>query len=257
MKKAFLLMLAFVLCSTALFAEGSRDTIVVTKSNVERGSLFKEKPVDLSKTKEKPDYPRLRVALDAGYGFRPGETYSMNNLSKGFSYDCSATWYFSRNWGMGLKYQDFRTKGVQHIKTGPDGSYIYTDDSESNGTIEDKVNVFFVGPFASYRFLSADKRHAFIVNLGIGKINYRDYGKVMDVKITTKSGNAGVSMDLGYDFRITKHFCAGASASVSSGIATLLYITDSEGLTYSYELPTDEYINLTNMSFNIGVRYIL
>lgn len=204
--------------------------------------------------------PTWRIAVQGGFVYRIGKvdnslgaemTEYLESLRKGFCYSADVTHYFSEALGVGVKYSDGRFSGSVL------GTATFIDGSTRSGTCSDKIDFRLVGPFLSYRWVSANARNAFYINYGLGYLGMTDDSVVITDSFTMKGGTLGQFSDIGYDFSITKKLALGASVSFIAGTLSSYTIYNSGGSSQSFQLEKDEYESLDHLTFSLGLRLLL
>ena len=202
--------------------------------------------------------PSWRIALHGGYAFQTGKVDKnqeqvvvdhAKKLRHCVSYGADVTWYLVKSFGVGLKYSNIHTANSENV------TLKYTDGTHRSGLMEDKIDISFVGPMASYRLLSRNMRSAFIVNFGLGYMRYRNNFVLIDPYVM-KGGTMGYVWDVGYDFGITDKIAIGAMLSLASGVLTN-YKTNLNGAMENVSLEENSYIGLGHLSASIGLRFNL
>ncbi|MBO9732708.1 MAG: autotransporter domain-containing protein [Chitinophaga sp.] len=200
------------------------------------------------------DFPAFRISVNGGYSYRLGKIGSQFNgeardylkkLKSGFNIGADATYYFQEKMGVGLKYSRFHASnsGVFPIPGG-------------NVSTSDNISINFIGAIFGTRLYNKAKTNAFYANVGLGYLGFRNNSAVAINKMILKGGTAGTSLDLGYDFRITRYLSAGAQASLITGTLSSIKIEQSNG-TSSVDLKDDEKENLTHLNLSAGIRFTL
>ncbi len=200
--------------------------------------------------------PSWRIGIQGGYAYRLGRVdKSMDQvlvdhtekMKNGFGFSADATWYFMQSLGVGVKYDAHFASNGEYV------TVTYDDGTQESGQMKENVNVWFLGPMVSYRALSRNMRHAFIMNLGAGYIGYKDNMMLIDPFII-KGASAGYLYELGYDFNISKNIAVGAMLTMISG-SLHSYKTDASG---SWEkVSLDEAQNLSHIGLSVGIRFNL
>lgn len=209
-----------------------------------------------SDTTVNSSYPSWRIGVQGGYAHRLGKVDRnmdqvlvdhTKKMKNGFGFSADATWYFMQSFGVGLKYDAHSASNSEYV------TVTYDDGSQESGKMKENVNVWFLGPMISYRVLSKNMRHAFIMNLGAGYINYKDNVTLIDPYII-KGSSVGYLYEIGYDYNIKKNVAIGAMLTMISG-SLYNYQTNASG---SWEkVSLDEAQNLSHIGLSIGLRFNL
>lgn len=207
-------------------------------------------PVD-AKVDGPKDFPRLRLAINGGWSYRLAKVAGnlsstqqdyIKGLKSGYSYGAELAYYWSKKAGIGAKYDVFRSRNELE------------DVSGQVVVLSDDVAISFIGPYYSSRFLTANKKNSFLMNVGLGYVGYNDkafFGS--DYELT--GGTAGLLVDLGYDIGLSKSFALGFQLSFIGGTLTQ-YMIDDGFKTTTIELDEDEYEGLARINLSVGLRLI-
>ena len=204
----------------------------------------------------KEKYPRFRAALNGGWSYRLAklsnnipsdfEQYS-KELKSGYSYGLDLSYYFSEQLGFGFKYSNFNSKNeIDIVSTYPDGSTLY-------GKMSDNISINFIGPFFSTRFLNANKRNCFLMNLGIGYLGYKN-DAILISNYKLKGNTVGFCWDIGYDIGLSKNFALGFQASYTAGTLREYELSDATKV-QTIKLDENNYENLSRIDLSIGLRF--
>ncbi len=205
-------------------------------------------------------FPRQLIALNSGFSYDPGrqnaghspnfESY-LDQLRSGFHLEASYIYYVDKSLGFGVLGNYFRSSGNEVNVSGTDelGNPITTDLS---GT----VNVYFIGPLVSLRFLNKSQKNALILNTTIGYISYEEATTYASEIVTTGKG-LGLSSAVGYNIGLNKNISIGLQLGVTSTLFRRVEITN-EGTTTEVRLPDNErLVSSARLDFSIGLRYHL
>lgn len=178
------------------------------------------------------------------------EQQHIKNMRWGFSYGADVSYFVHENFGVGIKFHNFHSADSMPI------SVLDQNGKVLEGVEEDKMDIYFIGPIATFRLASKNRANAFFARVGIGFEGYYDYGRVMDVKGTIKSRTAGILYEAGYDFGISKHLSVGANLTFIMGFLTGLDVkTDQQS--GHIDLDKNNIENISHIGLNIGLRYNL
>ena len=200
--------------------------------------------------------PRLRIALQAGGGYRLARVATdqdrvlidhMKKLKWGLSYGADVTYYFIDSFGAGIKFSNFHTGHSEYITAS------FENGTTRSGPLSDNIDIFFAGPVAAYRVLSASGRNAFIASYSIGYLGYVNKGALID-SYKIKGGSVGFVAEIGYDIGITDNLSIGANLSWISGSLGSFDITDEAGKTTRRQLKYNEMESLSHLSLTLGFR---
>ena len=178
------------------------------------------------------------------------EQQHIKNMRWGFSYGADVSYFVHENFGVGIKFHNFHSADSMPI------SVLDQSGKVLEGVEEDKMDIYFIGPIATFRLPSRNRANAFFARVGIGFEGYYDYGRVMDVKGTIKSRTAGILYEAGYDFGISKHLSVGANITYLIGFLTGLDVNTNQQSGH-IDLDKDNMENISHIGLNIGLRYNL
>lgn len=197
------------------------------------------------------DFPRFRLAINGGWSYRLAKVAGNNSpdveeyikqLKSGYSYGGDVTYHWSKNSGIGAKYDVFRSKN--ELEDGPGQVVVASDD----------ISLTFIGPYYSSRFLTANKKNSLLMNVGLGYVGYKDKAYfISDYELT--GGTAGLLVDIGYDIGLSKSFAIGFQLALIGGLLTQ-YELDNGFTTQTIELDEDEYEGLGRINLSVGLRLI-
>ena len=180
----------------------------------------------------------------------PIEKQHVKNMRWGFSYGADVSYFVHENFGVGIKFHNFHSEDSMPISTvDPSGAIL-------NGVEEDNMDIYFIGPIATFRLASKNRANAFFARVGIGFEGYYDYGRVMDITGTIKGRTAGILYEAGYDFGISKHLSVGANITYLIGFLTGLDVNTNQQSGH-IDLDKNNIENISHIGLNIGLRYNL
>lgn len=203
-----------------------------------------------------PVAPKWRFSVQGGYGYRMGKmpedmnqlmTNHVKSLKDGFAFEVDATYYFLESFGIGMKYSGLHVGNKEEHVT-----VSYDDGRQESGIMEDKINISFAGPFASYRYFSNNMNHCIILNYGIGYMGYKDKAVLIN-PFTLKGNTLGTVYEIGYEYRLNDRISLGGMLSSYSGTITKMQ-TNYGGAWKEIMLEDESYESLTHYNFTIGLR---
>jgi len=204
------------------------------------------------------NYPVFRLSFGGGFSYRTAEISSdisnefidyMKKLKLGYNFYMDVAGYFNRAIGLGASCKWFKSSNSI-----VDGIYIIdTAGNLRSGTMSDNINILFVGPMFSVRFLNKAKRHALHLNASIGFMGYWDDAILVEpFQIHAKT--AGLSLEVGYDIRITDNLLVGFQFSSILG-AFRSYKLTTGGYSSSEILPERQAESISRIDLTIGLRF--
>ncbi len=218
----------------------------------ETGEVSKEKIIGYKK-----NYKQYRFSINLGYSYLTSKISDdvpsdfrnyVKDLKSGFNIGGDATYYFAEQMGFGLKYSLYKTSNSI--------DNIYLEDTNGNrryGKMSDNINISFIAPTFSTRFLNHDKSNALIMSLALGYINYYDKAvKVENLKIT--GDTFGMSYEIGYDIELSEKMSLGLQVSLLSSYLSKIKVDDGIE-TRTIKLEKENYENISRIDFSIGLRF--
>jgi len=209
------------------------------------------------KVEERKAFPRFRAAIHGGLSYTLGrmpdnipvdfEQYA-RDLRSGRNFGVDLSFYFTENYGIGIKYLNFNTRNeLDNIFVQlQDGTRLY-------GKMSDNITIEFLGPFFSTRFLNANHRNAFIINAGIGYVGWVNRG-VLISNVIMNGNTLGSMWDIGYDIGLSDHLALGIQLSYMHGVLTHFELLDGAGLR-TVELEREDFLSLSRLDLSIGLRF--
>lgn len=198
---------------------------------------------------------KWRISASVGASYQAGtipdglgavERDQAKALQWGLTYDADVTCYFFGTFGLGVKYNSFRTSHQQNIV-----ATLNSGETQS-GLLSDKINIWFVGPMLSSRDFTKG-RSCWIMNAGLGYMGYHDDAVLID-SFTLNGGTLGVMAEGGYELALTKTLKLHALFSVYAGTLRSVTITEG-GLPRPYNLDKDKQISLTHLDLKLGLSF--
>ncbi len=229
-----------------------------SKIKAHQFNYFKYSEVPLDKIVTNNKYQNLRLAFNIGYGYQTAkisesvtsdlEDY-VKELRSGYQLGADIAYYFSNNFGIGARYNFFRTSNsmnniaVEDI----DGNIIY-------GKMSDDVRITFVGPVLSARYLTNIK-DAFLMNITVGYLGYvNDAVLINRYKIT--GNTVGFAFDIGYDFAVAERVNIGFQLSYLVGKLSEFIIDDGSN-SQTIQLEDDNQESINRLDFSVGIRFLI
>ncbi len=210
-------------------------------------------PLDGTVSTEIPTgYSKLRVAVHVVADADPVVKDHLKKLKWGYTYGADAAYFFNEALGAGVRFSQMRAShGLDAIATDK------TTGVKRAGRLEDNVSITFIGPVFAMRLMDRNQRNAFVFNIGIGYLGYRDTGYAIDpAKIT--GGTVGFVTDIGYDIALSKQVALGATLSAVAGTlseGTLSEVTYTEnGVSRTQKLDKDNREGLGHLTLSLGLR---
>lgn len=202
------------------------------------------------------DVSHWRISAGIGYGHRQGripesDTETRNylkSLKNGLSYNFDVCYYFSESLGAGLKHS------VYSDSESVPGTVTYNDGTMESGTISDNIRISFTGPIMSLRNISANERHTFVLDYGLGYIAYNDKVVIPGTSYVIKGHDLGQFFELGYGIALNEHLSASLQLSLTSGVLTSYDLVNGNQTTHM-TLEKENFESLNSISAGIGLSW--
>jgi Outer membrane protein beta-barrel domain len=203
------------------------------------------------------DYPKFRLSFQGGWSYRVAKVADVGDaalkeyikgLKSGFHLGVDGAFFFTENYGAGLKYAYFNAKNEIGNVT------VTTSTGESKtGLMRDKVNIHYFAPEFWSRYFFADDKLVLLAGASIGYLRYNDNAVLVD-PLTISGGTVGLGFDIGLDYMITPHFGIGANLGLIGGSIGSLKYNDGTG-EREVNLDDNQRENLTRLDVSAGVRW--
>lgn len=180
-------------------------------------------------------------------GLNPIEREHAKALQWGLTYDADITHYFFDTYGVGIKYNGFRSACRQNIEGTSQAS-----GERVRGEFSDVINIWFVGPMVSSREFTFGQS-GFLMNLGFGYMGYHDDAVLID-PFTINGATLGMMAEGGYELALTKTLKLHALFSVYAGTLRSMTVTRA-GYSSHYNLDKDEYVSLGHFDLKAGLSF--
>lgn len=198
-------------------------------------------------------FGKWRVAVQAGPGFRIGKVQSglgadmdsfLRKLKKGYSLSADVTYYFLNVFGVGFKAQNYHASNSANVQIQ------YNSGERWIGTMTDKIDISFLGPFASYRWQI--NKHSIILGSGLGYLHYKDKSYI-GKSVSVNGGTLGLFSELNYDYSFTNRLAFGVSVSLISGSLSSV-TTTIDGSRQTSGTNSGQKENISNIAISVGLR---
>ena len=179
------------------------------------------------------DVPINLFRAYVGYGRRlnkiaPGlsvyEREHVKRLMNGAMFGAEFIQYFNRaiNSGLGIRYQ------IYHSSSADAATALYENGTTKEGVLNETVNISFLGPIYSGRFISRNRKHLIMDNVGLGVLFYNDAAKFEDEKMTVTGRTLGFTFDVSYSYSLSDRLTLGADISYTSGVLKKATYSDGD-----------------------------
>lgn len=229
---------------------------IILAAIISAGSLSAQTIITADNLADTPSGPRIRIAAQGGWFYRFGKVDESlnqdarnfyNKMKKGREYGADATFYLNSGYGIGVKYSKGSASNSIY------GTVTYSDGTSESGTISDNIDLTFIGLYGSASTARLGSKHIFFVNYGIGYLGYYERSLMLDEAIM-KGTVIATYAGLGYDYLINDHLALGAEISLITGTLRTVNQTNN-GQTQTYVLDSDEAVNVSRISADIGIRF--
>jgi len=203
-------------------------------------------------------FPRFRAAIGGGWNYIivpvsenvPADfKHYAKQLKSGFQYDVNLSYYFSKQTGIGLKYN------AAHSSNEIDNVFVeYPDGHIGYGKMSDNIRVNFIGPFFSSRLFTAKTDNCLLMDAGLGYVGYRNKCVLVSQNLTLTGFTIGLYANIGYDIAVSQNWAIGFQFSLITGVLSQIKITDGIN-TETKALEKNEYEGLSRITLSIGLRY--
>ena len=198
-------------------------------------------------------WPRLRIGIDFGGGYRFGKVDSelapdMHSYAEKLRWatigSADISWFFMKSLGAGIK-----------------GKVLYTTHEDSmeieyqSYLFSNQIVVHFIGPMVCARVYSKDGRHCFVGNYAVGYVGYVDnFFLAYPGKLTGHT--MGMSWDVGYDLKLSRHVSLGCQLSFLAGSLSHQNVRhiliEQEDLDKAMEGKSE---SLNHLDLTVGLRF--
>ncbi len=206
-----------------------------------------------SKIVEDNDYSHLRIALGGGYSYRTAEVSDdvssdfedyVDGLKSGYHYGANLTYFFKKPYGIGFKYNAYKSSNSMSVY-----SYDY-----GYGEMSDDITISYYGPTVTIRSLSPNKKNAFLMDFSLGYMEYKDNAILFDESYTIKGNTVGLIFGMNYDIGLTENLALGLGFSITAGTLSEYEINDGTS-TETVELDEDSYESLTRLDLTVSLVF--
>lgn len=167
-------------------------------------------------------------------------------LKHGYHIGFDFCYYFSDNWGLGIKSNLFKTNKSSNT------SY-RTMNLGHSSFMKNEHTIPFIGLLSSSRFTSPNKKNVFLLNYSFGYLGYTDKCEAPDhYKITGKT--LGCSLGFNYSYWFSKNVAIDLGMNVIFG--TLSKCTIQKGPSIQeYRLVDNNREGLSRLDLSLGFRF--
>jgi len=204
------------------------------------------------------NYPKYRIALNYGLGFRMGKVADNigSNFEKlirkqmsGGSFSLSGTYFLSEGLGIGTEFSMYAASSTQ------ENISLSLGDVSFIGSITDDLRIIYVGPSMLTRYLLHDGKSCLLAGFSFGYIGYNETYTFENNGMLTMSGsNIGMKLSIGYDLAVADHFGLGVQLVCTAGSLSKMKF-DNGVDTITMDLPDEQRESLSNLELSLGLRF--
>lgn len=196
----------------------------------------------------------FRIAVNAGFSQLLAKTSNsvpsqsknyVSALKSGANYGIDASYFISKEWGFGMKFNQFKSSNS--------GTY-YDSNLGSTVSMADHITHTFIGPSAATRYVSPNNKHGLVFTLALGYLGYLNDGALNGTSFKIKGGTFGSALDAGYDYHVNKRFALGVQASLVGGVLKSYTVTYAN-TTQKIELDEKSKESLSRIDLSFGARF--
>lgn len=207
---------------------------------------------------DRPFGSHFNFVLESGYSYRTAKVQEYiqgglddyaKSLKSGYNIGLNGNYFFKDNWGFGLKYAHFGSKG------GAKGVFLgFTSQSDViYGKITDNIGIDYIGPsYLNRFFFGSSKRHALNTGVGLGYMRYKDKATAANTDVLITGSTLGSFFDMGYDYSITKEISVGLKSGYYAGVLNS-YTIQRDSERYVEKLDKDNREGLGRLDLNLGL----
>lgn len=193
---------------------------------------------------------KFRFAVNAGFSqllaktaqsVSPQNRAYIDGLKSGYHYGVDGAFFISKDWGLGLKFNQFRSTH---------NGLLYNENNTSMNIATTLVNTF-IGPSLATKYDSPNNKHTFLFNLAIGYMGYLSKNDMIPVQTT--GGTVGSALDAGYDYHMTKNFAIGAQFALVGGVLNRLTYKNGNA-SVTEKLDDNQKESMSRLDFSLGAR---
>lgn len=203
------------------------------------------------------EYPKFRYLLEGNWsymtgtiqeGLAPAIEEHIKELKTGWGLRFAGSYRLSPDYAIGVKYAYFRTTHtIKNLEVQIDGT-LYS------GTLQDAIQVHFIGPAAFYRNPTTVKNLTFISSFGIGYTHYINESIFFSYPLTLVGKALGLHTSAGFDWKFSEHMGIGLSVNYFYGWLSK-YTTGSGSAKQTIKLEEGSLESLSRLEIGAGLRF--
>lgn len=206
----------------------------------------------------KYEWQHVRIGLSGGYGRRLNKISDQipeqyrdyySKQKNGYQFNAIIQYFFNESYGLGATYRCFKSKteySNSYTTNSYWGQYIISEYKR------DFITITYIAPVFSVRFYDATNSDALLMNYSAGYLEYYDQ---CANNVTLKGNTLGLSLGIGYDFRVNENFAIGLDANYISGVISELTVTENRHSS-TVKLDGGNKEGLHRLDFSIGLRLL-
>ena len=205
-------------------------------------------------------YPHWRIGAGGGYSYRlekvPDDAGDfqgyIEKLKSGFNIEAEAGYFINKSYGIGLRYNFFRTKNyMDNI------SFIISSGHSFDtvvGNMGDDIRINYIGPVFYYRFFNRQESIAWLIGISLGYAGFVNKGILLSEDLKRSGSTVGISVIIGTDIFVKKNLAIGLNLSVDFGTLTSI-TTKYQGITVTTKLAVQDRIDISLINITAGLRF--
>ncbi len=205
------------------------------------------------------DNQRFRIGVQGGFSYRLASLDNVSDgfkdyarkLKSGFNIGLEGSYFIKPKWGLGLKYNSFKTK-----ESLGDVIIEFEDGSVAQGNLSDDIQITFIGPIYIVNFIPNNPEHAFFGSFGAGYLSYRNQSVIVDRAFEITGETFGSTVDFAYDYKLSETIAVGVQTSLMFGRLSEITIEDDFSKR-TERLNGDDQDDLVRLDFSLGLRFYL
>lgn len=193
-----------------------KSTMLALSKVKEHKKDYYTKTITISPLMVDDNYKPLRISISGGYSYRLAELAEdlsgeledyTKDLKSGYHYGADITYFHKENYGMGLKYNAFRSKNSMDVYA----------DNYGYGKMSDDITIHYCGPTFNIRTFNTNKKDAFLMTLSVGYLRYVDNATLLGYEYKITGNTIGTNIGLGYDIGLSENLALGLGVAVTVG----------------------------------------
>lgn len=205
-------------------------------------------------------HPHFRLSAGGGYSYRLAKVPDnagdfkgyLEKLKSGFNIQAEADYFIKKSYGIGLRYNFFRTKNYMDNVT-----FILENGHTFDtvvGNMGDDIRINYLGPVFYYRFYNRKESIAWLIGISLGYASFVNKGILLSEDLRFSGSTVGISAMFGADIFVMENLAIGLGLSFDIGTLTSL-TTKYRGVTTTKKLAVQERIDISLINLTAGIRF--